>query len=154
MKLRTRVLIGIMVMTLLVGCSTNPAPPEKTESEIPPETPAQAGMLPDEEAYIGEYLDSDVGEPNLEIAKQPDGTYLVQIGIYRLASLSDGSGEITAEGMTFTATDPAGNPIRGIITIEDKTATVTFTDSTWDYLENGAAFQYVKSSDRPDIWPV
>jgi len=102
--------------------------------------------------YIGEYLDTDVNEPNLEIAKSDDGRYIVQIGIYRLTSLSDGIGELTAQGMNFTATDSSGNPISGIITADGQTATVTFTNSTWEYLENGSSFQYKKSSDIPHIW--
>ena len=77
---------------------------------------------------------------------------LSKIGIYRLTSLSDGIGELTADGMNFTATDAAGNPIRGIITADGQAATVTFTDSTWDYLQNGSAFQYTKSSDTSNIW--
>ena len=102
--------------------------------------------------YIGEYLDYDNNEPNLEIAKGDDGKYIVQIGIFRLTSLEDGVGELTEEGMKFTATDAAGNPISGVITVENQIATVTFTDSTWDYLENGSTFQYTKSSDTPNVW--
>lgn len=106
----------------------------------------------DDSVYIGEYLDSDVKEPNLEIAKGDDGKYIVQIGIYRLTSLSDGIGELTVEGMNFTATDAAGNPISGVITVKEETATVTFTNSTWHYLQNGSTFEYTKSSDIPNIW--
>ena len=111
-----------------------------------------AEQYPDDTIYLGEYLDSDVNEPNLEIAKDESGNYIVQIGIYRLTSLNDGVGELTAEGMKFTATDAAGNPISGIITVEGETATVTFTDSTWDYLKNGDSFSYTKSSDIPKLW--
>ena len=106
----------------------------------------------DDSIYIGEYLDYDVSEPNLEIAKGEEGKYIVQIGIFRLTTLDDGVGELTAEGMTFTATDAAGNPIGGIITVEDDIATVTFTDSTWDLIENGTVYQYSKSSDVPNVW--
>lgn len=101
--------------------------------------------------YIGEYLDSDVNEPNLEIAKRDDGKYTVQLGIYRLTTFTDGVGEMTSKGISFTATDGAGNPIKGLITVSDKTATVTFTDSTWDYLPNGSSFKYTKSSDTPNV---
>ena len=61
-------------------------------------------------------------------------------------------GELTPEGMLFTATDAAGNPISGVITVEDQIATVTFTDSTWELLENGSAFHYRKSADIPHVW--
>jgi len=104
-----------------------------------------------ETLYIGEYLDENK-EPNLEIAKGEDGKYIVQIGIFRLASMGDGVGELTEEGMHFTATDMAGNPISGVITIKEEIATVTFTDSTWEYIENGASYEYTKSTDEPRIW--
>ncbi|MCM1112676.1 MAG: hypothetical protein NC399_05425 [Muribaculum sp.] len=110
-----------------------------------------AQRTPEDALYIGEYLDSDVWEPNLEIAKGEDGKYIVQIGIFRLTQINDGVGELTAEGMKFTATDAAGNPISGVITVEGQTATVTFTDSTWEYLPNGSAYQYTKSSDTPNL---
>lgn len=100
----------------------------------------------DDTAYVGEYLDADFNEPCLEIAKGDAGKYIVQITIIRLTSI-DGIGELTAEGMRFTATDASGNPISGIITVEGDTAVVTFTDSTWDYLPNGSAFEYTRASD-------
>lgn len=53
--------------------------------------------------------------------------------------------------MNFTATDPEGNPISGIITVEDEIATVTFTDSTWELIENGSVYKYTKSSNIPHI---
>ena len=102
--------------------------------------------------YIGKYLDPDLNEPNLEIAKRENGTYIVQITIYRLTTLNDGMGELTPEGMNFTATDAARNPISGVITVENEMANVTITDSTWEYLENGSTFQCRKSSDKPNIW--
>ena len=105
----------------------------------------------DDTVYIGEYLDENAS-PELEIAKREDGKYIVQIGIFRLTSLEDGVGELTEDGMTFTATDASGNPISGVITVENQTATVTFTDSTWEYLPNGSAFEFTKSSDIPNIW--
>lgn len=127
---------------------------KNTESETPhndAETPSKNESSLDT-VYVGEYLETDVNEPNLEIAKGDDGKYIVQIGIYRLTSLSDGIGELTAQGMNFTATDSSGNPISGVITADGQTATVTFTNSTWEYLENGSSFQYTKSSDIPNIW--
>lgn len=95
---------------------------------------------------------SENKDPNLKIAKGEDGKFRVQIGIFRLASFDDGVGELTDEGMRFTATDMAGNPIGGIMTIEGQTATVTFTDSTWGLIENGTSYEYTKSTDEPRIW--
>ena len=105
----------------------------------------------DDTLYVGEYLDENK-DPNLEIARGEDGKYIVQIGIFRLASFDDGVGELTEEGMHFTATDMAGNPIGGIITVENGTARVIFTDSTWEYIQNGTSYEYTKASDEPRIW--
>lgn len=126
---------------------------KKKETEEEKETEKEIQTL-EESVYIGEYLDYDNNEPNLEIAKGEDGTYIVQIGIFRLTTLEDGVGELTKEGMVFTATDASGDPISGIITVEDQIATVTFTDSTWGYIENGSVYKYIKSSDIPNVWDV
>lgn len=100
--------------------------------------------------YVGKYLDGDLIEPGLTISLSEDGQYLVQISIYRLTSISDGVGQDTDDGISFTATDAAGNPISGTITLDGSTATVTFTDSTWGYLPSGTSFQFTRSSDSPD----
>lgn len=136
--------------------STAQAPSEEASADTQPvpaapsaEAGPDAGQFSTGAAFIGEYLDPDVGEPGLEIAPQEGGGYLVQLRIYRLASLSDGQGEWTGEGIAFTATDPSGSPIRGLITAEGQTAIVTFTDSSWDGLPAGSVFRYTKSSDTP-----
>lgn len=95
---------------------------------------------------------SENKDPNLKIGKGEDGKYKVQIGIFRLASFDDGVGVLAEEGMHFTATDMAGNPISGIITMKGKMATVTFTDSTWGLIENGTSYEYTKSTDEPRAW--
>lgn len=128
---------------------TGQAENQTTDQTADPETETN---VVDDSVYIGEYLDYDCNEPNLEIAKGTDGKYIVQIGIFRLTTLDDGVGELTLEGMVFTATDAAGNPISGIITVEDEIATVTFTDSTWSLLENGTSYMYSKSSNVANVW--
>lgn len=151
MKIRYFI-IFVAMMILFCGCGVMEIFQinEDMVQEAPEETP---DIVQNQEMmYIGEYLDYDNAEPNLEIAKGEDGKYIVQIGIFRLCSLDDGVGELTSEGMTFTATDPAGNAIGGIITVEDAVAKVTFTNSTWEYLENGATYEYTKSSETPNIW--
>lgn len=126
-------------------------PVESSVAEADAEDGTEQEKVLDDTLYIGEYLDENK-DPNLEIAKGEDGKYIVQIGIFRLASMGDGVGELTEEGMHFTATDMSGNPIGGIITVENGVATVTFTDSTWEYIENGTSYEYTKSSDEPRIW--
>lgn len=113
----------------------------------------KAGDRPAGEAdLVGEYTDAASGTPGLEIAQNADGTYTVQISIVHLAQFTDGTARPEGEGLAFTATDPDGNPISGAVTLSGTTATVTFTDSTWEYLPNGESFTYEKTSDTPNLW--
>ena len=115
-----------LVAALLLGCVWVSC----KESEVP--------------AYEGTYLDQDRSDPNLVITPREDGRYSVYIGIFRLTTLDDGIGTVTGKGLAFTATDAGGAPIGGLITVDRDTAVVTFTDSTWPLLENGASFTYVR----------
>ena len=111
-----------------------------------------AAATTEEVVYVGEYTDNDGTDCKLEIAESEEeaGKYIVQLGIYRLVDL-DGTGEVTEEGLAFTAIDPADGTIGGVITIDGDKATVTFTDSTWEYIANGDSFEYTKTSDTPTI---
>jgi len=97
--------------------------------------------------YEGTYLDQDNNEPNLFITQKEDGSYDVAIGVFRLTWIEDGTGRAGAKGLHFTATDAAGKPIGGLITLDGNVATVTFTDSTWPLLENGSNFQYTRAEE-------
>lgn len=96
--------------------------------------------------FTGVFLDEDNGEPNLFIDyRRSDGKYDVRIGIFRLAEFDDGIAVMGDDGLEFTATDPSGNPIGGVITLHGDTTTVTFTDSTWPLLESGTSFRYTRN---------
>lgn len=95
--------------------------------------------------FEGSYVDEDYGEPNLEISyRRNDGKYNVQIGIPRLTLLDDGLAVMGDNGLEFTATDAAGNPIGGEITLKGDTAVVTFTSTTWPLIEKGSSFRYIR----------
>lgn len=105
--------------------------------------------LSDENSIIwpfeGSFKDEDYGEPNLEISyRRNDGKYNVQIGIPRLTTLDDGMAVMGDDGLEFTATDAAGNPIGGLITLEGDTAVVTFTSTTWPLIEKGTSVRYLR----------
>lgn len=95
--------------------------------------------------FVGDYLDEDNNEPNLHITyRRSDGRYNVEIGIFRLTLLDDGIGTISGDELRFIATDAAGNPIGGTISLKGDTAVVKFTDSHWDLLPNGSEFRYTR----------
>jgi len=47
----------------------------------------------------GEYCDYDVNEPSLEIKKNDDETYQIQIDIFRMWYFHDGVGRMTGDGL-------------------------------------------------------
>lgn len=80
---------------------------EKAEDDITENTESDAIESIDEDSYVGEYNSYDTDEPDLEIQKNWDGSYLVQIGMYRLAQLDDCEGKLTEQGLEFS-TDEYG----------------------------------------------
>lgn len=154
-KLLSLLLAGAMTLSL-AACSgeksgQSPAPAAESkaadEAKSAEETPEANGAV-----YVGEYTDPDSGSVEMEIAENEDGTFVVQIGIYRLTELSDGVGALESDGLHFTATDANGNPISGVIIVNGDEATITFTDSTWPLLPNGEQFTYIRASDQPTLW--
>ena len=93
------------------------------------------------EIVIGEYEDRNDGS-TLTISKKYNGRIKVEIGLNRLTSMDDGEGVLSDNGLTFSATDAAGNPIYGEIVVEGNRAILTFTQSTWEYLPNGTTYTF------------
>ncbi len=50
----------------------------------------------------------------------------------------------TVESINLETTDASGNPITAEITFSNGQAILTFTDSTWGYLENGTQYVFDK----------
>ncbi len=85
--------------------------------------------------FLGEHTKSYDGS-TLTITDNNDGTFAVNIDIFRLCSLDDGVGTFSDHKMYFDVTDPAGNKMSGMIYRDsDNSLTVKITDSTWDYLQ-------------------
>lgn len=101
--------------------------------------------------YVGEYNSFDVDEPDLEIQRNANGTYKIQIGIYRTAFMDDCVGKRTESGISFLV-NWEDRDYRGIITFEDDIATVIFTTSDWTEYHRINAFKYYKTSDVPNIY--
>ena len=137
MKKYVFVCCAILICGIMAGCKNQNPGNQSYSSTI------EESKMP-ELSYEGVYLDEDNNEPNLYITRRDDGKYDVRIGIFRLTNLDDGVGTMGANGMDFTATDAAGNPIGGEIILRGDTAEVVFTRSTWPLLENGSRFQYIR----------
>ncbi len=99
----------------------------------------------DAKSFIGEYTDQKDGS-TLQIRKDTNSGPSIHISLFRLTDIDNGIGTISDNTMTFTATDAAGNPIKGTITLDGDTATVVFTHSTWGYLPAGSTFHFKRDT--------
>ena len=96
-------------------------------------------------SYTGAYC-SPADESSLIITEDRKGEYRVKMALFRLTYLDDGKGKITPDGLRFVATDAAGNPIHGVITLDGSNAKVVFTNSTWEYLPTGSMFEFERNT--------
>ena len=114
------------------------------------DTPDMGGDRPDVDlgSFEGEYNDHDNDEPNLEIRLNEDGSYLIQIGIFRLLYLD---GCVGRESGGVIAFSDSVTGVQGTISLEGDVATVTFGDG-FPYGEI-KVYRYYKTSDVPNIQP-
>ncbi len=101
--------------------------------------------------YEGEYNSYDVNEPALEIKKNDDETYQIQIDLFRLWDFYDGAGKITEEGLEFASTGPRGNEVNGVIKLEEDIAVVTIFGQEWLDFAGLSEYKFYKTSDIPNI---
>lgn len=101
--------------------------------------------------YEGEYNSYDVNEPALEIKKNDDGTYQIQVDLFRLWGFYDSAGKITEEGLEFVTTGPGGNEMNGVITLETDIAVVTIFGQEWLDFAGLSEYRFYKTSDVPNI---
>jgi len=104
--------------------------------------------------YEGEYSDYDVNQPALEIKKNDDETYQIQISIFRLWYFYDDAGKMTEDGLEFTATGPWEEEVNGIIKLEGDIATVTILGQAWLDFSSINEYKFYKTSDVPDIFDL
>ena len=101
--------------------------------------------------YEGEYNSYDINEPALEIKKNDDETYQIQIDLFRLWDFYDGAGKITEEGLEFASTGPRGNEVNGVIKLEEDIAVVTIFGQEWLDFAGLSKYKFYKTSDIPNI---
>ena len=135
------------------GTGNKPVDDGTTANEAVPGTNVTASTLSDKGTsdsvlkmsatpdFIGDYTDSNDGS-TLQIGKSTNSGPSIKINLFKLTDIDDGIGEVSDDALTFTATDAAGNPIKGKITVDGDSATLVFTESTWEYLPNGSTYHF------------
>ena len=128
------------VLAVLTVCSCRNGNPETAQDRNSnPETVQDQTTV--SEALTGHFV-SDYDGSSLTVSTREDGRYDIEIDLFRLTLLDDGIGDDSDGGIDFTATDAAGEPIGGHISIADSTATLTFVHSTWSLIEEGAKWEF------------
>lgn len=72
-------------------------------------------------------------DPKVTITKSQDGSYKVELYIYRITCVESDEVSICDGYLAFSATDAAGDPIKGKITLTNEGCILSMT-STWPYL--------------------
>lgn len=95
--------------------------------------------------FVGTYTDVNDGS-TLEIGESKNAEASVKISLFRLTDIDDGIGRVSDGTLDFSATDAAGNQIEGKITLDNDTARLTFTKSTWEYSPSGTSFTFLRNA--------
>ncbi len=112
----------------------------QTEATEASESSAQDSGNASTGSFEGMHTSSYDGS-TLTITNNGDGTYKVDIELFRLCSLENGVGTLEGDQMTFVVDDPNGEKLTGAITRDSNNVfTVTITESSWPLLANGDSF--------------
>lgn len=91
----------------------------------------------------GDYV-CPTDDSTLSITLKSDGSYSAELNLFRLTSIDDFKGKYENGIFVMTGTDSAGNPITAELAFSGEQVTLIFTDSTWEYLENGTKYVFNK----------
>ena len=91
----------------------------------------------------GDYV-CPTDDSTLSITLKSDGSYSAELNLFRLTSIDDFKGTYENGIFVMTGTDSAGNPITAELAFSGEQVTLIFTDSTWEYLENGTKYVFNK----------
>lgn len=105
-------------------------------------------VRPDYSSFIGEYCDTN-DDPNLEIRLNDDGSYLIQISIFREIGYDACIGSLLEEKMSFTSDQRGG--VSGSITFDNDLAVVKFEQIGYFENSNVTTYLFHKTSDTPNI---
>ena len=121
---------------------------QSTAAEEISEIESQTEMAQILKIYEGEYCD-DNGDPSLEIQLTEDGSYFIQISLFREIGYDACIGSLSEEKMSFTSDQHGG--VSGSITLDNDLAVVQFEQI--GYFENSKVTTYLfhKTSDNPNI---
>lgn len=105
----------------------------------------------DPDNYVGYYTD---GGYNEVIIEKNGEDYAMEVSLYRLTYLDEGSVSFTEDGVVFNTIDASGKPMK--ISFSDNgdgTCSLRIEESTWLYLEPGTEFNNMIKTTREAAYP-
>jgi hypothetical protein len=113
------------------------------ESSAEPEAKSEAVSTQDTATidpagYVGFY--SNDGSDTMEISQAEDGSYTIEIALYRLWDCE--KTELTADGdkLVFNSEDSSGQPIKGAVYPDGDQLVFELLDADWEYFKTGDKF--------------
>lgn len=97
------------------------------------------------ERYFGKYVQRSDGS-TLTITKADEGRYNVLIDLFRLTQIDNAIGRLIKGMLVFTGTDASGDQICGEITVNEDSAILKITRSTWEYLPTDSTFTFERET--------
>ncbi|MCR5770451.1 MAG: hypothetical protein K6G87_04360 [Butyrivibrio sp.] len=96
--------------------------------------------------YIGYYTDWDSNE--ITIDKDGDD-YTMEVSIYRLTLIDEGTVSATSEGIVFDALDANGDPVKFLFREDGQGKyELVVEETTWEYFEEGQVFGNLEKADE------
>lgn len=128
---------------------------QSTAAEEISEIESQTEITQILEIYEGEYTGNTINDPNydsLEIQKNEDDTYRIQVKIPFLTKLYECTGYQSENMILFSSSEwGTDKKVEGSISLDDNSATVTFTSGWYQTATTENSYQYHKTSDTPHL---
>lgn len=142
--------IAILICVFLTALNTGACGKEKKEEVVNTENSTadkqESNTQEVENTTVdlsGDYV-CPTDDSTLSITLKSDGSYSAELNLFRLTSIDDFKGKYENGIFVMTGTDSAGNPITAELAFSGEQVTLIFTDSTWEYLENGTKYVFNK----------
>lgn len=142
--------IAILICVFLTALNTGACGKEKKEEVVNTEKSTadkqESNTQEVENTTVdlsGDYV-CPTDDSTLSITLKSDGSYSAELNLFRLTSIDDFKGKYENGIFVMTGTDSAGNPITAELAFSGEQVTLIFTDSTWEYLENGTKYVFNK----------
>lgn len=142
--------IAILICVFLTALNTGACGKEKKEEVVNTEKSTadkqESNTQEVENTTVdlsGDYV-CPTDDSMLSITLKSDGSYSAELNLFRLTSIDDFKGKYENGIFVMTGTDSAGNPITEELAFSGEQVTLIFTDSTWEYLENGTKYVFNK----------